>query len=78
MKKYTYVHENEPFAKGKFTNENYLFGQKILRLDKIDFDWRKNRPLTIDFHKKCSIYYGFLLVLKSVSLYTDQRLKKSP
>ena len=52
MKKYTYVHENEPFAKGKFTNENYLFGQKILRLDKIDFDWRKNRPLTIDFHKK--------------------------
>ena len=50
MKKYTHVHENEPFAKGKFTNENYLFGQKILRLDKIDFDWRKNRPLTIDFH----------------------------
>ena len=79
MKKYTYVHENEPFAKGKFTNENYLFGQKILRLDKIDFDWRKNRPLTIDFHKKkCSIYYGFLLVSKLVSLYTDQRLKKSP
>ena len=53
--------------------------KKILRLDKIDFDWRKNRPLTIDFHKKkCSIYYGFLLVSKLVSLYTDQRLKKSP
>ena len=26
--------------------------KKNLRLDKIDFDWRKNRPLTIDFHKK--------------------------
>ena len=52
MKKYTHVHENEPFAKGTFTNENYSFGLKILRLDKIYFDWRKNRPLTIDIHKK--------------------------